>query len=159
MSESALNNLLSSAINVEELDTEYHICPEVECNATISGTDVRTGNSDKMVGRANSTGMWASLNIAWDLDSEDAREELKRDKITVYQSIFLTVVDDAAGNPRLDLRNNQELAVLTKLFDIDGETVQEVIDGLQGQLGFVSVTHEIYKDRTVANVTSVSEAQ
>lgn len=156
----ALNDLLNSVVNADEMETDYRTCPEVEANATIKKVSLRSGTSVKMVGPSNSAGLWVSMAILWEVDSEEARKEMKRDDVVVPQDIFLTVKDGAEGTPIIDAANNQTVAALIKLFDLEGEmTLQEIIDSFQGQLAFVRVKQEPYEERMIAKVVDVAEAQ
>ena len=160
MSTDVLNQLLDSVVNPEEMETEFRVCPEIEANATIKKAEIKTGTSEKMVSDNNAQGIWANLRILWEIDSEEARQEMQRDDVVVPQSIFLKVCDDDAGNPQLDFVNNQEVARLLKMFELEGEmTLQEILDSLAGQLAFVKVEHRPYNDQVFAEVTQVGEPE
>ena len=73
-----------------EFSTENIQCPEVEAPGKISKITRRSFSSDGKV--------YYMLNVRWEIDSEEAREEVKQDKVFVDQSMFLNLDEERCKN-------------------------------------------------------------
>lgn len=141
-----LNNFLEQTVDSAEMNTEYLLCPELEDVPVIvknyqirNGTSVRDGVEKP----------WFMMNLQYTIDSQEARDTVKRDEVNVYgQSIFLTVSEDG----KLDMDNNQSLARTLKIFnvDVEGKTNKEIFDSLIGCYAVGKVAHSAMTDKTGA---------
>ena len=135
--EALLNNFLDSSVaEGGELNTQYLLCPELDAApASITKWDVKTGTFTDKGGEER---QWAILQLTWNIDSEEARQATKRDEVTVNQSVSLALTSEG----KLDPDNNQALARLAKMFDLDiGVSVRELFGSFIGQFGYVKVAH------------------
>jgi len=138
-----LNSFMEQTVDSAEMNTEYLLCPEVEDVPVIvkdyqirNGTSVRDG-----VERP-----WFMVSLQYTIDSQEAREAVKRDEVIVYGlPIFLTVSEEG----KLDMDNNQSLARTLKIFDIDieGKTNKEIFDSFIGCYAIGKVSHSLMVDK------------
>ena len=135
--EQLVADFLATTVESSEMNTEYKLCPELEeAPLTVKGTELRAGTyQDSASGEERA---WYSLSVEYSVDSPEAREEMGRDEVVVYGSVFLTVKDG-----ELDMENNQQLAKLLKIFDINPTelTIQEIFDSLIGNYCVGKITH------------------
>ena len=132
-----LNSFLETANDEAEFNTEFLLCPEIEsAPATLEKQSVRTGTFT----RDGEERQWAMLDLEWNVDSQEAREFLGRDKVIVRQTVSLTLNDEG----KLDQNNNQSLGRLFKLFEInraDFPHYGAMFEALIGQYAQVKVKH------------------
>lgn len=138
-----LNSFLEQTVDSAEMNTEYLLCPELEDVPVIvkkyqirNGTSVRDGIEKP----------WFMMSLQYTIDSQEAREAVKRDEVTVYgQPIFLTVSEEG----KLDMDNNQNLARTLKIFDIDieGKTNKEIFDSFIGCYAIGKIAHSAMTDK------------
>lgn len=108
MSNLSLLDLIEDDIAIaqnEEFATESIPCPAVEAPATIK--------SVRRSAFASGETTYHTLQIRWEIDSEEAREETKMDKVFVDQNFFLNL--DIEKSKNLDADDaNQQLWVIEK---------------------------------------------
>lgn len=134
--ESLLNKALNASDESQEFNTDYLLCPELD-SAFGTITDW-TFNSGTWTDAEQKERIWANLQLRWDVDSQEAREAIKRDKVIVSQPIMLAITDEG----ELDRDNNQQFARLMKLFSIkasDYGTLKDLFDAFKHQTGYVKV--------------------
>jgi hypothetical protein len=83
----------------EEFATESIPCPATEAPATIH--KIRRSNF------TSGEDTYFMLNLTWLIDSEEAREETKMDKVYVDQSIFLNLDLDKCANMEAESADDQ----------------------------------------------------
>ncbi len=83
----------------DEFATEIIPCPEVEAIGTIVKVSRRAFTSGEET--------YHLLSIRWEVDSEEAREETKQDKVFVNQDMFLRLDTDNCKNMDADDAENQ----------------------------------------------------
>lgn len=144
--EALLASFLQQTNSETELNTEYFSCPEFEeVPASIASHEIKTGMATSKNGEQEKP--WFSLNLKWSIDSEVAREAVHRDEVLVNgRPIFLTVSPDNT----LDPVNNQPLARLLKMFEIDmaGMTNAEIFACLNGKQATVRVVHRALTNKS-----------
>ena len=135
-------NLLNRALNVdngEEFNTDYLLCPELDSAfGTISDIKFTSGTWTER--DTQKERIWANLQLLWSIDSDEAREATKRDKVTVAQPLMLNFTDEGD----LDKTNNQPLARLLKMFSIQAsehKDLQSLFNAFKHQTGYVKVKH------------------
>jgi hypothetical protein len=133
---------MAATEEVGELSTEYLLCPEFDSvPATIF--EVKFDEGSKNNGEREVP--WLSYTLRFEIDSEEARTALGRDKVFVSGNrnfIALT------PSNQIDPNNNQQLARITKLFGLEGKPFKELFDSLPGQYCAVKVKHRaLTKDR------------
>ena len=134
--ESLLTKALNASGTDQEFNTEYLLCPEVD-SAFGTITDW-TFSSGTWTDEQQKERIWANLQLRWEIDSQEAREAIKRDKVIVSQPIMLSITDDG----ELDKDNNQQLARLMKMFSIkasDHRQLKDLFDAFRHQTGYVKV--------------------
>lgn len=138
-SEELVNSFLDAVNDDSAMNTEYLICPELEsAPATVDKIEVSVGTYiDK---KTQQEKKWANLQLVWDIDSEEAREATKRDKVSVRQTIMLAFNKDETA---LDNDNNVVLGRLLKMFEIDkaGKTNGQLFESFVGRFAYVKVVH------------------
>jgi hypothetical protein len=136
-SEELVNSFLDAVNDDSAMNTEYLVCPELEsAPATVEKIEVNVGTyTDK---KTQQERKWANLQLVWDIDSEEARQVVKRDKVSVRQTIMLAFNKDETA---LDNDNNQTLGRLLKMFDIDkaGKTNGQLFESFVGRFAYVKV--------------------
>jgi hypothetical protein len=140
-SESLLNSFMESTEAVGELSTEYLLCPELDsCPATIKEVKFDEGsknNGEKEV-------PWLAFTLRFNVDSEEAREVTGRDEVLVWGGRnFLALTPDN----QIDPLNNQGLARLVKLFNLEGLDFKELFDSFPGQYCSVKVKHRALSNK------------
>ena len=146
-----LTSFMDAEIGTEELNEEYFVCPELEdVPITVVDYDIRIGTYvDKATDEEK---IWSNLILKFNVDSDEAREELKRDKVIVPGSpIFLRVNEETR---QLDPDNNQPLAKLIKLFGLSmeaGATTQQLFESFKGCYcyGVIRQRDMINKDKEI----------
>lgn len=148
--ENLLKDILNQTVETEneegQLNSEYFICPELEdVPVTVKDYTFRSGTYTSKAGEEK---IWSSLTLQYDVDSQEAREEMKRDEVVVYgSSIFLSI---DAETLKLDPDNNQSLARTLKIFGLsieDGMTVAEIFESFKGGYCMGKVTHRAMENK------------
>lgn len=153
MADSALDSFLNTVSDTTDMAETKKLCPEIDATgATIEKVQIDTG----IIGKGEREGQpWFSMTFRWDIDSEEAREELGRDTVIVYGDRIFLSVDE---NQQIRKDDNPDLAKLLKMFEIDSEglTNAELFDSFLGQFATVQVTHELVEDKPIARVSKVA---
>lgn len=136
--ENLLNDFLTKATEEGELNSEYFLCPEFDkVSLEVKDWEVKAGTSTKNA--ENVEKPWAMLILRYKVDSEEARQKVKRDEVLVKSKpVFLSVNDDLT----LNLDSNQQLARTLKIFELEMQgTLQELFDSFIGCYVEGQITH------------------
>lgn len=146
----------------ETLDDYLEPCPVGEWNA-IAGKPVIATFKYKNGERAGETGF--RMVIRWDVQDQNVKEQLGRDKVTVQQSLLLDVTPDQSG---LDMGKGKNIGlgqVRTALNQNQpGQQWSPLM--IEGQIAKIKVKHRVLKDennptdegRILADVDAVTKA-
>jgi hypothetical protein len=149
-----LATFLETVNETGEISSERLLIPDgLECNATISKYEVASGE-----GKDETTGQkrpWFSVTLEYDLDSPEAREAMKRDKVVGFGRPFFLNFLETGG---LDPQRNEMVGKLLEICNIDaaGMTVKETLDSFVGQYVFVRCQHRSYTNKAGETVTSAN---
>lgn len=140
-----LDNFLDSTVETAELYTEYFLCPVFDSvPASIKEVEFNTGMAKSKNGEEEKP--WFSVQFKYDIDSQEAREAVHRDTVTLPgRPIFLNLDKDG----KIDPINNQTIARMIKMFgiDISGMSVRAIFDSFKGQYVTARVIHRELKDK------------
>ena len=140
-----LNSFYDAVTETAELSSEYKVCPELdEVPVTVTKYDIKNGSK---VGADGIERPWFMLILTYAVDSQEAKEFLSRDEVTVNGSpIFLTVEETGTIN----LERNQSLKRTLKVLDLVSDEPQsnkEIMDSFIGAYATGRVTHRAMTDK------------
>jgi hypothetical protein len=133
-----MQSFLESTLDQAEYNDKTLICPELDSvPASIDKWDLQAGTF--MDSSTQEEKPWAMLNLQWNVDSQEAREHCKRDKVIVRQTVSLSLTPDN----KLDKDNNQPLIRLCNMFKIDykGSKPKAIFESFTGQFAYLKVRH------------------
>ena len=160
--EQLLNSFLDTVNETAELETERTLLPkDVECNASIVKYQLAAGTSISK--ETQEERAWCSVTFEYELDSQEVREVIGRDKAIGFgRPIYLNFLETGGFDPK----NNQELGKMMRLAGIQPAqmTVREILDSFVGQYLRVRILHRTYKNKsdetvTSANIVVIGEAE
>jgi hypothetical protein len=139
------DQFLDMQIN-EANDTKFVPVPVGEYTGVISEAKPRPWSSKDDPSKAG-----YALDVMWELDSQQLREMLGRDKITVKQSIMLDLIEDATG---LDMSKgrNVGLGQLREALNLNVPGQPFAFSMLPGRIAKVRVEHRVVGDQIYAEV-------
>ena len=132
-----MNSMLDATVENTEFESEFKTVPEIDSAfGQITKWDLKAGSSI----RDGEERPWARLELTWNVDSPEAREEIGRDEVNVKQQIMLSF---EPGTTSLSKTQNITLGRLIKLFDIEASelSTRELFDCFVGKQGTVKVGH------------------
>ena len=132
----------------EELSLEYPLCPELEdVPVTVQKHQFRMGTYIVKEGYpdAGEERIWANLSLQFLVDSDEAREAIKRDEVILFGSSIRISIKDG----KLDPNNNQALARTLKVFGLTSTelSMQELFDSFTGTSAIGKITHRALENK------------
>lgn len=148
MSAKELMNDFLDTVNdtVSELADEVTLLPDgLECNATIAKLELQSGMAKSKDGESERP--WFGFQLQFELDSQEAREALGRDKVVRFGRTTYLNFDE---NRQLAPRDNVELGKLLKICEISpqGLSTRALLDSLVGQYVRIRSVHRTYETKS-----------
>jgi hypothetical protein len=129
-------------VSVEgELETQMQPIPVGEYEASICKVEARQ------------QGEYSILEVTWDIQDPELKQELGREKLTSRQSIFLDI--DELGRLDMSKGKNIQLGRLREAVDQNGPDAWSPRD-LYGQLAVVRVSHRKKDNEVYDQIKSVA---
>ena len=135
----------------EPNDTETLQVPVGEYTAVVGEVKVRTWQSKDDPSKAG-----LALDLSWELDDQDVKSYMDRDKVTVKQGIMLDLTE--SGGLDFGKGRNASLGRLREALNLNMPGQPFAFSMLTGRVGKVSVTHRIAKDALFAEIRNVARA-
>ena len=131
------------------ISTEKKLIPAGEYTAFVEAINASGG-----LGGPNKDKAWARLDLTWNIDSPELRDQLHRAKIVLTQGVMLDLDEEGAFDTREG--KNVQLGRLLAVFGLNTGTFQP--RSLVGQFGKIRVEYETYKDTVQEKIKAVTKA-
>ena len=156
-----INSFLDTVNEAAEFETERQLLPkDFESNGSIVKYQLNAGTSKSADGSEEKP--WCSVTFEWELDSQELRELMSRDKVVGFgRPLYLNFMPTGGLHPK----ENVELAKMAQLCGINMSkmSVREILDSFIGQYLKAKVLHRTYQNKSgdtvvSANIVCIGEA-
>lgn len=135
--------------------TEFLNCPAGEYPATVDKIEAR-----EWTGKQDSSKSGVAVDVTWSIDSEEAKQACKRDKVTVRQSFMFSKNPDGMGIDMEKAKADVSFGKFRDALDLNGDKF--AFSQANGRMARVRITHGTFTNKdgvsaVQANVAAVTK--
>lgn len=142
-------------ITTEEVnDTKSIPCPVGEYLGLAEKIDI------KPWAKKDGSDSGLKLEILWDIQDENVKALLDRDKVVVKQDQMLDVVEDGAGGYMLDMGKGKNIGLgrIREALDLNTPGQPFAFSMIQGRLATVLVSHRVSGEDVFGEIKKITKA-